>query len=178
MAASEKHCKGQEQRNVLSHEGYGGSSPFDRIKAAGFSFSSASENVAQGQGSVDSVFNDWEKSPGHYANMIDPKTTMIGLARSGDYWTMNMGSPSGYESCIKNYIPAYKHPSADQNKSNAQREKPNSADFNVTQGQNGNDTATQGASFATLNDFSNGASSYGILLVASFLMPSFLSIIE
>ena len=98
----------------MSHDGYGGSSPFDRMKAAGFAFSSASENVAQGQGSVDNVFLDWKNSPGHYANMIDPKATMIGLARSGDYWTMEMGSPSGSESCSTYSSPPSKQASPKQ----------------------------------------------------------------
>jgi uncharacterized protein YkwD len=49
------------------------------------------ENVAQGQQSVDEVFQAWMESPGHNKNMLDPNITEIGLGHVGDSWALNGG---------------------------------------------------------------------------------------
>lgn len=43
----------------------------------------AGENIAGGLANARSVFDNWLKSPGHYANMVDPAYKSIGIAAYG-----------------------------------------------------------------------------------------------
>lgn len=43
----------------------------------------AGENIAGGLSNARSVFDNWLKSPGHYANMVDPAYKSIGIAAYG-----------------------------------------------------------------------------------------------
>jgi uncharacterized YkwD family protein len=54
-------------------------SPFDMMKQFGISFSSAAENIAQGQKSPEEVVNAWMNSAGHRANIMNPSLTNIGV---------------------------------------------------------------------------------------------------
>ena len=78
----------------MSHTGSDGSSSSTRIRRAGFQWSSTAENVAHNQKSIDEVFKAWKTSPGHFQNMVNPQLTMMGFARDGDYWTMDIADPS------------------------------------------------------------------------------------
>jgi hypothetical protein len=64
-------------KNYFSHTGSDGSSPFDRIKAQGYVYSYAGENLFAGNG----VYNDagqavsaWMNSPGHKQNILNPNS--------------------------------------------------------------------------------------------------------
>ena len=60
---------------------------------SGYAFKVAGENLAVGFSSAESVFNAWKKSPTHYANIIDPEFTEIGVgAVNGTY--------KGYETTL------------------------------------------------------------------------------
>ncbi len=50
------------------------------------------ENIAWGYVSVQSAFNGWKNSPGHYRNMVDPNFTHIGVGIVGTYYTQNFGA--------------------------------------------------------------------------------------
>jgi len=54
-------------------------SPFDMMKQFGISFSSAAENIAQGQKTPEEVVNAWMNSAGHRANIMNPSLTNIGV---------------------------------------------------------------------------------------------------
>ncbi|SEN01328.1 Uncharacterized conserved protein YkwD, contains CAP (CSP/antigen 5/PR1) domain [Pseudorhodobacter antarcticus] len=80
----------------LSHVGTNGSDLVRRLKAAGYAFRSANENV--GQFTRSDPADWWYNSTGHRANMLSPKITEIGLgvALGADqklYWVMVGGSP-------------------------------------------------------------------------------------
>ena len=61
------------------------------------------ENIAAGQRSAVEVNEDWTNSPGHYANMINPAYTKLGVGCLIDdngykYWVRGLhvlGAPSG-----------------------------------------------------------------------------------
>jgi len=60
---------------------------------SGYAFKVAGENLAVGFPDADSVFEAWKKSPTHYANIIDPDYTEIGVgAVTGVY--------KGYETTL------------------------------------------------------------------------------
>jgi hypothetical protein len=63
-----------------THDGAGGTSPSQRIYAAGYpSGGMVGENVATGQSDFDRLMSDWMNSPGHKANIIRNGWTHIGV---------------------------------------------------------------------------------------------------
>ena len=93
-AAAHAGFLAREQR--LAHEGPGGESPADRVRALGYDYRRVSENVAFGQPDVAAVLRAWKASPSHCANQHDPVVDETGLAcaraRDGTpYWVMVLG---------------------------------------------------------------------------------------
>ena len=86
-ALAESHCEDMIDRNFFAHNTPDGKTPFDRMKAAGISYSSAGENIAAGQSSPQNVMDSWMNSPGHRKNILNPDFEYIGvgLARGGSY---------------------------------------------------------------------------------------------
>ncbi len=94
--AAAKHAVWMANNGIMSHTGEGRSSMSGRIKAAGYSFSSAGENVAMGATTVDSVMTMWRNSPGHYSNIVGGyREVGFGAAsKSGRiYWAVDFGTP-------------------------------------------------------------------------------------
>ena len=96
-AAAQAHADDMARRGKMAHRGGDGSSPFDRMKRAGYSFQAAGENVAYGFDRVDAVMAGWMKSPGHRRNILGDYT-QLGVGRAiapGDvsYWCVTFGTP-------------------------------------------------------------------------------------
>ncbi len=89
------HSKDMHDRGFFSHTNPDGKSPFDRIKAAGISYSYAAENIAAGQSTPEAVVEGWMNSKGHRENILNAKLKYlgVGLYESADgykyYWTQN-----------------------------------------------------------------------------------------
>ena len=66
-------------RNFFAHNTPDGQTPFDRMKAAGISYSSAGENIAAGQSSPQNVMDSWMNSPGHKENIMNNRFKKIGV---------------------------------------------------------------------------------------------------
>ncbi|MFH1132464.1 MAG: CAP domain-containing protein [Pseudomonadota bacterium] len=79
----------------FSHQAPDGSLPWDRLKAAGATFSAAGENIAAGQPTPQQVMDSWMNSPGHKANILQTMFTHIGVGyitcndMMVHYWTQN-----------------------------------------------------------------------------------------
>ena len=80
--------------NFMSHTGSNGSDFGSRLSLAGFSFSTAGENVAAGQSSAAEVVSAWMASEGHKANILNASFTHIGVGYDNSagatyqyYWT-------------------------------------------------------------------------------------------
>jgi uncharacterized protein YkwD len=72
--------------------------PFDRLRAAGYQYRTAAENIASGDVPLPAVVEAWMNSKGHRANILgaDYTETGIGLARGEDgktYYTQVFGKP-------------------------------------------------------------------------------------
>ncbi|MEY4509890.1 MAG: hypothetical protein RLZZ450_2012 [Pseudomonadota bacterium] len=79
--------------------------PLARMKAAGYQFRTAGENIAVGQKTPKIVVDGWLDSDGHCRNIMDPGFTEIGIGymmsgattglggRASPYWTQNFGKP-------------------------------------------------------------------------------------
>lgn len=98
--AARKHSKDMATNNFMSHTGSNGSTPWDRIKATGYSYRAAAENVAAGYGTAEAVVNGWMSSTGHCNNIMNATYTQIGIGyawSSGStyrhYWTQDFGRP-------------------------------------------------------------------------------------
>ncbi|MEH6991339.1 SafA/ExsA family spore coat assembly protein [Neobacillus drentensis] len=79
-------------KNYFSHTSPTYGSPFTMMKNFGISYRAAAENIAAGQTTAQEVVNSWMNSPGHRANILSGKYTLIGVgyAKGGSnrhYWT-------------------------------------------------------------------------------------------
>jgi uncharacterized protein YkwD len=98
--AAQKHSEDMSSAGVMSHttpEGavhYAPGTTFDaRIRAEGYSYNSAGENIAWGYPSPEAVVSAWLASPGHCRNIMNGGYAEIGLGREGSFWTQVFGSP-------------------------------------------------------------------------------------
>lgn len=92
-AAALRHANDMSSKNFFSHTGSDGSTMSQRITAAGYKWSYASENIAWGYTSLPSVINGWVKSAGHCQNMMSANITELGAAKVGTYWVQDFGRP-------------------------------------------------------------------------------------
>ena len=84
-----KKSEDMKNKGYFSHTSPTYGSPFDMMKQFGISYSSAGENIAQGQRSPQEVVQAWMNSEGHRANIMNRSFTHIGVGHvaSGNYWT-------------------------------------------------------------------------------------------
>lgn len=96
--AARVHSKDMGDKNYFEHMNKEGESPFVRIKKAGFQGRTSGENIAAGNVTAQATMDQWIKSDGHCANMMNPKFTKLGVgyypkpsAQYRHYWTQNFG---------------------------------------------------------------------------------------
>lgn len=98
------HSSDMALSDFFSHTSLDGRSPWDRIKATGYTYSRAAENIAAGYSSPAGVVAAWMNSDGHRANMLNCALTEIGVGyyyHAGDdgrvwyrhYWTQDFATP-------------------------------------------------------------------------------------
>ena len=98
--AALKHTQDMACNDFMSHTGSDGSSPGNRITAAGYDFSTWGENIAAGYTTPASVVDAWMDSTGHRANILNPNFNEIGIGYVYNsasfydhYWTTDFGAP-------------------------------------------------------------------------------------
>ncbi|MFJ1538714.1 CAP domain-containing protein [Micromonospora chalcea] len=94
--AAQRHSQDQADHKKMDHTGSNGSQPWDRVKAAGYSYSMVGENVAWNYQTPAAVMEGWMNSEGHRKNILNCSYTQIGVgvARSnGPYWTQVFATP-------------------------------------------------------------------------------------
>ena len=84
--AARQHAQEMARRGGLSHRFEGEPSLRDRLAATPLRFDASAENLAFGD-EVDDIHRGWMNSPGHRANILNPKYNAIGIAvvRRGKY---------------------------------------------------------------------------------------------
>jgi uncharacterized protein YkwD len=94
-AAAFGHSSDMSANSYFDHNSRDGRDFADRIRAAGFSFTAAGENIAQGYPTAAAVVNGWMNSPGHRQNILNCAYTHIGVghAANGSYWTQDFARP-------------------------------------------------------------------------------------
>lgn len=93
QAAASDHARFMAQTGSFSHTGRNGSSARERVWSSGYRSCLTAENIARGQPTVSTVVRDWMQSPGHRANILNPRLTHYGLAREGDNWVLVLAAP-------------------------------------------------------------------------------------
>lgn len=96
--AAKRHSKDMAENNFMSHTGSDGSTPFTRMKEAGYQFRFAEENIAAGYPSPQAVFTGWMNSEGHRRNILNPNYCELGVeyvyeerSTYRHYWTLTLG---------------------------------------------------------------------------------------
>jgi uncharacterized protein YkwD len=97
-AAARGHSQDMAQRNYFDHNTPEGVTPWTRITNAGYHFSTAAENIAEGQPTPAAVMDAWMNSAGHRANILNCALRNIGVglaynAKHTPYWTQDFGTP-------------------------------------------------------------------------------------
>lgn len=74
------------------------STPFSRMRAAGYDGTIMGENIARGFSTPQSVMTAWMNSPGHRANILEPRYTAVGVGYAtggnGPSWVQDFGGGS------------------------------------------------------------------------------------
>jgi uncharacterized protein YkwD len=100
VTVARAHSQDMAVNNYFTHNSQDGTTPFERMTAAGYSYSTAAENIAAGYSTAELVMNTWMNSPGHRANILNCSLTEIGVgyyqlspSTYGTYWTQDFGTP-------------------------------------------------------------------------------------
>jgi uncharacterized protein YkwD len=92
--AARAHSKDMRVKGYFEHNSPDGKTPWDRIKAAGYSQPGA-ENIAMGYATAKAVIDGWMNSPGHRANILNCKLKAVGIGveygSGGPWWTQDFG---------------------------------------------------------------------------------------
>jgi uncharacterized protein YkwD len=98
--AAQNYAVDMATYNYFSHTGRDGSSPGDRITAAGYRWQAWAENIAAGQQTTTAVVTAWFNSTGHCENFMSSSVTQIGFGLAQNpsssyriYWVADMGRP-------------------------------------------------------------------------------------
>ncbi|MFE7461237.1 sigma-70 family RNA polymerase sigma factor [Streptomyces sp. NPDC057554] len=94
--AAQRHSADMASRDYFSHTSLDGTSPGDRITAAGYRWSTYGENIAKGQRTAADVMQAWMDSPGHRANILNCSFKEMGIGKvdsgGGPVWTQKFGA--------------------------------------------------------------------------------------
>jgi uncharacterized protein YkwD len=102
--AALNHSKDMAVRNYFDHSSPDGQTPWDRMHAVGYQFSSAAENIAAGFGTpeevIDAFFNETPPNDGHRKNILNCSLKEVGIgyyylssSTYKSYWTQDFGTP-------------------------------------------------------------------------------------
>jgi uncharacterized protein YkwD len=99
QAAARKHSKDMAENNYFSHTNLAGQSPFDRMRAEGYTGTTMGENIAAGNATALQTVTQWMNSDGHCAKIMNRSFTQLGVgywynasSRYRHYWTQNFGA--------------------------------------------------------------------------------------
>jgi uncharacterized protein YkwD len=101
--AAQRHSTSMAYQDFFDHKGPDGDFA-SRIRDAGYRFSAASENIAAGQSTAAAAVQGWMNSPGHRANILNPRFVDTGIGYEflandpgrvtfKHYWTQTFGTP-------------------------------------------------------------------------------------
>jgi uncharacterized protein YkwD len=96
-AAAQVHSQDMAKTGDISHTGSDGSTPDQRMRAAGYLGGTGEEAVYGGRATVDDAWNFWTNDRTHANILLTPEYTVVGISvvNAGDsyYYTMDFGKP-------------------------------------------------------------------------------------
>jgi Cysteine-rich secretory protein family len=112
ITSSRRHSEDMARKNLFQHDTVPGSAfynpvtqpkPWDRMRAEGYSWNGAAENIAAGYGTPAAAYLGWWNSTGHRVGMFNAGLREIGVgifvhppSAYGRYYTMNLGHRRGH----------------------------------------------------------------------------------
>jgi uncharacterized protein YkwD len=97
--SAQGHAQDMSDRNYFEHNTPEGTTPGQRMRAAGYMGGLMGENIAYGQANAQEVVAGWIKSPGHCRNIMNGDYAEIGVGVFRNpmtgriYWVQNFGHP-------------------------------------------------------------------------------------
>jgi uncharacterized protein YkwD len=85
-AVAQAHADDMVRREYFSHTNPERQSPFDRLRAAGVTYTAAAENIAFGYPTAAGVLQGWLNSEGHRRNLENCGYTQHGLGLNSGTW--------------------------------------------------------------------------------------------
>ncbi len=92
--AALRHSVDMAKNNHFSHTGTDGSTFSERIRASGYPYWPAGENIVAGTRSATQSINAWMASTGHRNNILNSSAVHVGYAYADGYHTMVTGRTS------------------------------------------------------------------------------------
>ena len=83
---AQAHADDMVRRDYFSHTNPEGGSPFDRLRAAGVTYTAAAENIAYGYPTAAAVLQGWLNSDGHRRNLENCEYTHHGVGLNRGKW--------------------------------------------------------------------------------------------
>ncbi|MEP7375048.1 MAG: CAP domain-containing protein [Chitinophagaceae bacterium] len=90
--AAYNHSVEMEANDYFSHTGLNGSNAGQRITAAGYTWKTWGENIANGYTTEQAVVSGWLGSVGHCKNIMAANFKEMGVGRQKNYWTQVFGA--------------------------------------------------------------------------------------
>jgi uncharacterized protein YkwD len=108
-AAAEHHSIDMADNNYFSHTLSDGTTWSKNMSNHGYTFTTyRAENLAAGSSTANGAFLQWKGSPGHNANMLNPRYKAIGVGQAYNvssthdwYWTAVFGGRVDAVACTK-----------------------------------------------------------------------------
>ena len=91
MSTAQTHTDLMIRDNQLSHQLPGEPSQGARTSQVGYRWSAIAENIANGYHTPEQVVSGWMQSPGHRANLLEPKYQHLGVGYANSFWTQDFG---------------------------------------------------------------------------------------
>jgi uncharacterized protein YkwD len=98
--ASQAHAMDMARRGYFDHDTPEGVKPAERLAGTGYRWTLTGENIARGDMGADEAMAGWLRSPGHCANIMEPRFSEMGfgIAADGDrkgalYWVQTFAAP-------------------------------------------------------------------------------------
>lgn len=102
--AAQTQSQNMAFEDYFDHTSPTGVTPGQRATTAGYRWSRVAENIGAGYATAASVVQGWIDSPGHRANLLDPRVKEIGVGyfflandtggvKWNHYWTQVLGAP-------------------------------------------------------------------------------------
>jgi uncharacterized protein YkwD len=96
-AAAQRHSQDMAKTGTISHTGSDGSTPEQRMRAAGYGGSTGEEAIYGGSATIDDAWYFWVNDKVHTNMMLKPEYTVVGIAMANAadryYYTMDFGKP-------------------------------------------------------------------------------------